>query len=67
MTGGWHTERLPELIAALATRPRHEALRGHITELLHSGFDAPYDELDHEVYLLDGRGRIDTMWGAVVI
>ena len=52
---------------ALAGRPRHEALRGHVTELLRSGFGAPYDEIAHEVYLLDGSGRIDTLWGAVVI
>ncbi len=63
----WRTERLPELVRALATRPRHEALRGHVTELLRSGFGAPYDEIGHEVYLLDGSGRIDTMWGAIVI
>ena len=51
----------------MAGRPRHEALRGHITELLRSGFGAPYEEIGHEVYLLDGSGRIDTMWGATVI
>lgn len=63
----WHSERLPELVRALAGRPRHEALRGHITELPRSGFGAPYSEIGHEVYLLDGTGRIDTMWGATVI
>ena len=67
MTTGWHHERLPELVRALASRPRHEALRGLITELLHSGFGAPYEEMRHEVYLLNGSGRIDTLWGAVVI
>jgi hypothetical protein len=63
----WRTDRLPELVRAMATRPRHEALRGHVTELLRSGFHAPYDEIGHEVYLLDGTGRIDTLWGATVI
>ena len=67
MTADWHHERLPELVRALSGRPRHEALRGLITELLRSGFGAPYDEINHEVYLLDGSGRIDTLWGAVVI
>ena len=67
VSGNWRTERLPELVCALAGRPRHEALRGHITELLRSGFDAPYAEIDHEVYLLDRTGRIDTMWGATII
>lgn len=63
----WRTERLPELVRALASRPRHEALRGHMTELLRSGFDASHDEIAHEVYLLDGSGRMDTLWGATVI
>ena len=63
----WRRDRLPELVRALAGRPRHEALRGHVTELLRSGFDASYGEISHEVYLLDGSGRIDTMWGATVI
>ena len=67
MTPEWRTERLPDLVRALATRPRHEALRGHVTELLHAGFGAPYSEIAQELYLLDGSGRIDTLWGATVI
>ena len=67
VTTNWHGERLPELVRALAGRPRHEALRDHMTEPLRSGFGAPYEEIGHEVYLLDGSGRIDTMWGATVI
>lgn len=51
----------------MATRPRHEALRGHIIELLRSGFGASYEDIAHEVYLLDNSGRIDTLWGATVI
>jgi hypothetical protein len=61
MTPEWRAERLPDLVRALATRPRHEALRGHVTELLRAGFGAPYSEIAHEVYLLDGTGRIDTL------
>lgn len=67
MTATWRAERLPELVRAMAARPRHKALRGHVTELLHSGFGAPYSEIGHEAYLLDGSGRIDTLWGATVI
>ena len=67
MTATWRAERLPELVRAMAGRPWHEALRGHVTELLRSGFSAPYSEIGHEVYLLDGTGRIDTLWGATVI
>jgi hypothetical protein len=67
VNGNWRTERLPELVRALAGRPRHEALRGHITDLLRSGFGAAYSEIDHELYLLDNTGRIDTMWGSTLI
>jgi hypothetical protein len=63
----WRRDKLPELVRAMSGRPRHEALRGHVTELLREGFGAPYDEIAHELYLLDNRGRIDTMWGATVI
>ena len=63
----WRSDKLPELVRAMAARPRHEALRGHVTALLREGFGAPYDEIAHEVYLLDNTGRIDTMWGATVI
>lgn len=51
----------------MAGRPRHEALRGHIIELLRSGFGASYEDIGHEVYLLDNTGRIDALWGATVI
>ena len=67
MSGNWRAERLPEIVRALASRPRHEALRGLITELLRSGFDVPYSEIGHEVYLLDHSRRIDTMWGSILI
>ena len=63
----WRRDRLPELVRAMAGRPRHEALRGHLTELLRSGFGASYEDIAHEVYLLDNSGRIDTLWGATVI
>jgi hypothetical protein len=55
----WQRDRLPELVRAMAGKPRHEALRGHITELLRAGFGASYDQIGHEVYLLDGTGRIE--------
>ncbi|TBR21180.1 SAM-dependent DNA methyltransferase [bacterium] len=63
----WRRDRLPELVRLIAGRPRHEALRVLLTELLHSGFDARYEDIAHEVYLLDNRGRIDALWGATVI
>lgn len=63
----WRRDRLPEIVRAMAGRPRHEALRGLMIELLRSGFNAPYEEIAQEVYLLDRSGRIDTLWGATVI
>lgn len=59
MTANGYTERLPELVRVLATWPRHEALRGHITELLRSGFKASYSNIAHEVCLLHGRASCD--------
>ena len=63
----WRTESLPNLVRTLASRPRHEALRVCMGDLLRHGFGATYGELSHEVYLLDGTGRIDTLWGSIVI
>lgn len=51
----------------MASRPRHEALRGLITELLREGFGAAFHETEHERYLVDNSGRIDVAWGATII
>ncbi len=51
----------------MSSRPRHEALRGLVTELLREGFGARFSELEHERYLVDNSGRIDVAWGATVI
>lgn len=51
----------------MAARPRHEALRGLVTELLREGFGAAFAELEHERYLIDNSGRVDVAWGATVI
>lgn len=67
MTDGWRGNRLPEISRAMASRPRHEALRGLVTELLREGFGAAFSELEHERYLVDNSGRIDVAWGATVI
>lgn len=63
----WHRDTLPGIVRAMAARPRHEALRGHIAEILREHFRVPFEELNHEAYLLEGRGRIDVLWGATVI
>ena len=67
MADGWRRDRLPEIVRSMASRPRHEALRGLVTELLREGFGAAFSELEHERYLVDNSGRIDVAWGATVI
>ena len=67
MVNGWRKDRLPSIVRAMASRPRHEALRGLVTELLREGFGAAFSELEHERYLVDNSGRIDVAWGATVI
>ena len=67
MTHSWRRDRLPEIVRSMASRPRHEALRGLVTELLREGFGAAFSELEHERYLVDNSGRIDVAWGATVI
>ncbi|WP_296576604.1 N-6 DNA methylase [Phreatobacter sp.] len=67
MAQGWRRDRLPDIVRSMASRPRHEALRGLITELLREGFGAPFSELEHERYLVDNSGRVDVAWGATVI
>lgn len=63
----WRRDRLPQIAREMASRPRHEALRGLVTELLREGFGATFSELQHERYLVDNSGRIDVAWGATVI
>lgn len=67
MAIGWRRDRLPDIVRQMASRPRHEALRGLVTELLREGFNAAFSELEHERYLVDNSGRIDVAWGATVI
>lgn len=67
MSQNWRRDRLPEIVRSMASRPRHEALRGLVTELLREGFGAAFSELEHERYLIDNSGRIDVAWGATVI
>lgn len=67
MAIAWRRDRLPDIVRSMASRPRHEALRGLVTELLREGFGAAFSELEHERYLVDNSGRIDVVWGATVI
>jgi SAM-dependent methyltransferase len=67
VANSWRGDRLPDIVRSMAPRPRHEALRGLVTELLREGFGAAFSELEHERYLVDNSGRIDVAWGATVI
>ena len=55
MVNDWRRDRLPEIARAMVSRPRHEALRGLVTELLREGFGTAFSELEHERYLVDNE------------
>lgn len=67
MTTPWRHQHLPQIVAALATRPGHEAVRTQFAEILRHAFGANYLDLDHEVRMPEIRGRADTLFGATVI
>lgn len=66
MRGNWREDDLPELVAALLTRPGHDNVRTMIGEMLRHGFGADYLAIDQEVRLPEVRGRADTLFGSVV-
>src|SRR5271163_5026389 len=66
MLGNWREDHLPELVAALITRPGHDNVRTQIGELLRHGFGAAYLAIDQEVRLPEVHGRADTLFGSVV-
>jgi hypothetical protein len=47
---------LPELVAALLTRPGHEAVRTMIGDILRHGFGVEYLALDQEVQMPECAG-----------
>jgi hypothetical protein len=63
----WRSERLPELVRALAARPGHERLRVLLQELLREAFGAAFADVEHEFRLPEVRGRADMLFGATVI
>lgn len=66
MLGNWREDHLPQLVAALLTRPGHDNVRAQIGEMLRHGFGADYLAIDQEVRLPEVRGRADTLFGSVV-
>jgi N-6 DNA Methylase len=67
MGESWRRQHLPDLVAALASRPGHESVRTLLAEILRHAFGAAYLDLDHEVQMPEIRGRADTLFGATVI
>ena len=62
----WRQTDLPQIAAALATRPGHESTRTLVAAILRSAFRADYAALDHEVRMPEVRGRADMLFGATV-
>ena len=62
----WRASHLPDLVAHLAGRPGHEAVRTDVAELLRNVFSTDYAALDHEMRLPEVRGRADMLLGATV-
>ncbi|HZL00697.1 MAG TPA: N-6 DNA methylase, partial [Caulobacteraceae bacterium] len=61
------TQRLFEIVAELARRPGHEAVRTHVSVLLTEGLGAELRDIGHEVRIVEARGRIDALLGRTVI
>lgn len=61
----WRQQHLPEIVATLANRPGHEAVRTLVADILRYGFGVAYHAISHEVRLPEVHGRADTLFGSV--
>ena len=61
------TERLFEIVAELARRPGHEAVRTHVCALLTEGLGAELRDIAHELRVVEAKGRIDALLGRTVL
>jgi hypothetical protein len=61
------TSRLFEIIAELARRPGHEAVRTWVSVLLTDGLGAALTDIAHELRVVEARGRIDALLGRTVL
>src|SRR5439155_23982641 len=66
MQSMWRHHDLPEIVATLANRPGHEAVRTLVADILRYGFGVAYLAIDQEVRLPEVHGRADTLFGSVV-
>ena len=60
-------QRLFEIVAELARRPRHEAVRTLVSMLLTEGLGAELRDIAHELRVVEARGRIDALLGRTVL
>lgn len=63
----WRQQQLPEIVASLAAKPGHEAVRTMVTDILRHAFGADYVAIDHEVRMPEVHGRADMLFGATVL
>ncbi|MBA3812833.1 MAG: N-6 DNA methylase, partial [Caulobacteraceae bacterium] len=61
------SQRLFEIVAELARRPGHEAVRTQVSVLLTEGLGAELHAIAHEVRVVEARGRIDALLGRTVL
>lgn len=62
----WREQDLPEIVAQLAARPGHEGVRVRMHEILVHGLGVARAALAQEDWRTRIKGRIDTLFGAVV-
>ncbi len=66
MDAKWRKDELPQIMAKLAARPGHEAVRTLVSDILRNAFRISWDDITHEVRLPRVHGRIDTMFAGTV-
>ena len=66
MTQQWRRDVLPEIVAQLATRPGHEAVRVGLTRLIVDGLGRQVGGVDHEFRMPLIGGRADTLFASTV-
>ncbi len=62
----WRREQLPKIVAQLAARPGHEAVRIGVTRLIVDGLGREVGGLTHEHRMPLVGGRADALFGATV-
>lgn len=66
MAENWRKNQLPGIVAQLATRPGHEALRVGLTRIITDGLGRAVGAITHEKRMPLVGGRADALFGATV-